>query len=174
MQERDVSHYNEDVEFYEDQEFNAYGNIDAHDGRIAGDIGTMTNLNLDANINGYDEGDYSSVEVLGQNNRGAAMHLVDFIGGINHPALQPGAEMVFRSGNYPSEGNALHMEVMVCSGDTPYAWDYDEAAEEVHVAVTETNDPNVIQIDYTTKVSSHPSIGLQNTDTSTGRFLLQR
>ena len=174
VQQRDVAHYNEDVEFYEDQDFQNYGNIDAQDGWLAGDIGSMTNLALDANVSGYDEGSYSSIEVLGQNNDGAAMHLLDFIGGIHHPALRPGAEMTFRTGNYPSEGNALHMEVMVCSGDTAYAWDYDEAAEEVHLTVSETDDPQVIQIDYTTQVGSNPSFGLQNPDSSTGRFLLRR
>jgi hypothetical protein len=173
-QERDITSYNEDVEYFENQDYYDYGNIDAEEGQLFGNIGPMQDLEMAAKVAGYDEGEYSSIEVLGENNEGAAMHLIDIHGGIRHPALTPGAEMTFRTGNYPSESNEIHIEVMACAGESAYMWDYDEPAETVHVSVSETEDPDVIQIDYTTEVQSQPVFGLPADETSSGRFLLRR
>jgi len=82
--------------------------------------------------------------------------------------------MTLRTENHPTDNNEIHIEVMACAGESAYMWDYDEPAETVQVSVLETDDPDVIQIDYTTKVRTQPILGLPGDETSSGSFLLRR
>jgi hypothetical protein len=169
-QERQINSYNEDVTFLESVE--SLGNVIADGARIQGDIGALQNFNEAAVVNGNDDGSWASLEVIAESQRGAAMHWLDIQGGLNHPALQPGARMTFRSGEYSNDPNGLHIDAMACQGPTAYSWDYDEPAQQVDVVVTETEDPNAVKIDYTTQV---PPSGFTSGDrVSTGSFVLFR
>jgi hypothetical protein len=170
--ERPVQSYNEDVEAFDESA--AVGNVEASTARIFGDIGALENFDEQASISGYDDGSYANLEVVAENDDGAAMHWIDIYGGLNNPALTPGTRMTFVAGDYPESASDLHMEAMACQGNTAYAWDYDEQAEEVDVTVSETEDPSTIKIDYTTRVPSSGGFGLDEDRVSSGSFLLTR
>jgi hypothetical protein len=153
--ERPVQSYNEDVEAFDESA--AVGNVEAATARIFGDDGTYANL-----------------EIVAENNQGAAMHWIDVYGGLNNPSLTPGTRMTFIAGDYPSSSSDLHMEAMACQGNTAYAWDYDEQAEQVDVTVSETEDPSTLKIDYTTRVPDSSTFGMEDDRVSAGSFLLTR
>jgi hypothetical protein len=168
--ERQINSYNEDVTFIERIE--SMGNVVTNGARLQGDIGALQNFNEPAIVNGNDDGSWASLEVIAESPRGAAMHWLDIQGGLNHPALQPGARLTFRSGEYTNDPNGLHIDAMACQGPTAYSWDYDEPAQQVDVVVTEAEDPGAVKIDYTTQVP--PSGFTQGERVSAGSFVLQR
>jgi len=168
--ERQINSYNEDVTFAESIE--SLGNVVTDGARIQGDIGALQNLDDVAVVNGNDDGSWASLEVITSTQRGAAMHWLDIQGGLNHPSLAPGSHLTFRSGEYSSDPNGLHVDAMACQGAEAYAWDYDEPASQVDMVVTETDDPSAVKIDYTTQV---PASGFNTSDrVSSGTFVLYR
>ncbi len=173
--ERPLESYNEDVELYDDNTFTAYGNLSAQDAHVFGDIGGMRNLDNPAQVQGYDEGDYTTLEVITQDNRGAAMHWLEFYGGVTHPALQPGNELSFIGGNYPEREGAIHVEAMACQGEQVYAWDYDESATRTDVTVHEVEGrDDLIELEYVTYVPTQGTLGFNDEAISSGTFVLQR
>lgn len=166
--------YNEDVEIFEPSDLDAYGNLSTEDARIRGDIGDMRNLDNPATASGFDDGSYTTLEVITEDDRGAAMHWLEFYGGVNHPALQPGNRLSFVGGNYPDQDGEIHVEAMACSGSQIYAWDYDEPAGRTDLEVKEVpGNPSLVQVDYTTYVPD--TTGFFGTETvSSGTFVLQR
>ena len=172
--ERPIESYNEDVEFFEESDFEAYGNIAAQDAHVFGDIGQMRNLDNPAEVSGYDDGDYTTLEVIAQDNRGAAMHWLEFYGGVNHPALRAGNELSFVSGNYPDQEGEIHVEAMACQGDAVYAWDYDESATRTDLAVHDVEGrPDLLEIEYVTHVPDQGNF-ISGETVSSGTFTLQR
>lgn len=177
--ERELDGYNETA--YEVSEASEWiddfgGNIDAFNGSLRGDIGSLTQLNGIASVNGYGEAEYADVEVMTIGSSGSAMHLLQFVGGLDHPALTPGAHLEFNGSEDDvlySDGNELFVYSMNCSGEgQPYDWDYDQQADRVTLDVSETDEEGVIQIDYQTEATTGP---FQNdVQTSSGSFLLRR
>lgn len=172
--ERQLNSYNENVEYFDESEFASYGNLTTSSARMRGDIGTMRNIDNEADIQGYDDGDYTTLEIVTSDNRGAAMHWVEVYGGLNHPALQPGNNLSFQGGNIPSNAGEIHVEAMACQGDQIYAWDYDEPANRVDVAVRDVEGrDDVVQVDYTTYVPNQ-NLGFGAEAVSSGSFLVER
>ena len=171
--ERSVEGYNEGVDFYEEVE--AYSNIVTQDAHMFGDIGDMRNLDHPATVEGYDEGNFTTLEVNTQDSRGAAMHWLDITGGINHPALRPGNSFTFHGGNYPDDEGAIHIEAMACQGDQYGAWDYDEAASRTEVSVHEVDGrDDMVVVDYVTYLPGQNSVGFNDDVVSSGTFAIQR
>jgi len=152
--------------------YSTLDDINAESGRMTGDIGALEGLDSPASVRGYDDGEYTQIEVLASTNRGAAMHWLDIYGGLNHELLEPGFSATFVSGNYPASANQVHIEALACQGNQAYAWDFDHPAREIDVSVSETADPAVVQVDYTATV---PDGGfISNEQISTGSFLVRR
>ncbi|MFZ9889017.1 MAG: hypothetical protein ACO3JL_16090, partial [Myxococcota bacterium] len=143
-------------------EFDYYaGNLEVTDGALRGDIGPVRNIDTQASrLSGYQDDWYASVEVRARTDGGAAMSLVNIHGGLD--ALQPGMRRTFRAGDYPSgASDELFVDVMNCSGNVEDAWDYDVAADEVTVEVSEGSTPDTLRVDYTTRTAEHdPFLGL--------------
>ena len=173
-QERELDGYSEDLEYFDESGGRAYGNIDAQDGRIIGDFGSLRGVDAPATVSGYDEGNYATIEVLTENQSGSAMHYIEINGGINHPALRPGAELRFAGDDYPIDDSQLYMTAVACSGQSAYAWDYDEGSDELTATVSETEDPDVVRIDYTSEVRNDREFGFNDVEVSSGSFLLRR
>lgn len=122
-------------------------------GRLAGDIGpAMRGMDEQASLNGYHDHGYTNLEVVITNESGAAMALLDFYGGVDHAELEPGAELTFVSGDPArSDPDQLHIAGIACSGEgQAYDWTYDEPFEQVDVRVEETDNPDVMRLDFTT------------------------
>lgn len=177
--ERDVEGYNETAyELSESMEADRYydwGNIDAFDARLQGDIGHLRGIDGQATVSGYAEESWADLEVTTVGPNGSAMHLLTFAGGINHPALVPGAHLEFNGdAAYDSEPNTLHVMSLNCSGaGQPGDWDYDEHADRVILDVSETDDENTIRVDYTT-VKDGSMFSAGERDVSSGSFTLKR
>ncbi len=175
ISERNINSYNEDLEEF-DLGNTVAGNIQAFDARIAGDIGDMRDMNNDAVIDGYDEGDYTTLEVVTENDNGAAMHWIEIYGGLHHPALRPGAQLTFRDGNYPTNPNELHIQAMGCAGQgrAAYDWTMDEPASQITMNVEQGDTPDTLRVNYTAHVPNTLDFTQVQDDTSTGTFLLRR
>lgn len=121
-------------------------------GRLAGDMGpSMRSMDDVAALNGFHDADYTSLEVVVTNDRGSAMALLDFQGGINHPALQPGERLTFANTGETSSADGLNVTALACSGEGEYGeWDYDTPASQVDVEVEATDNPDVRRLNFTT------------------------
>jgi len=164
--------YNEDLQEFELED--RYGNLQAFDGHLEGDIGNMRKMDADATVDGYDEGDYTTMEVLADTDDGAAMHWLEIYGGVNHPALQPGARLSFDGNSYNTNPNALYIQAMGCAGPAPYEWDVDEPARNVSVEVEDGPQDGTVLVNYTTEVPNTANFGTVTDDTSSGSFVLRR
>ena len=156
------------VERFSDQGYGVFGDVALRDGRLVGDIGPVRNLDNDATLSGWDDGNYTTLEVVAQNQDGAAMNLIDIYGGIDHPLLRPGTTHTFSGVDIAEEG-ALQLYVLGCAGDAPYQWTYDTPADEVEVTVSETED-GLRRFDFTTRTASGDFGG---TLVSTGTFVVE-
>lgn len=116
-----------------------------------------------------DEDQYGEVEVLSETQRGAAMHLLYFEGGLHHEALVPGASLVFEEFSTSDEIDDLHIGVIGCEGANAYDWTYDQPAREVRVDVSEGEMPSEVRFDY--EVVSSGTFG---EEVSSGTFTIDR
>lgn len=134
------------------------GNLEVTDGALHGDIGPVRNIDTPASrLSGYQDEWYASVEVRGRSSGAAAMNIVNIHGGLD--ALEPGMRRTFRASDYTTDG--LFVDVMNCSGEVEDAWDYDVAADEVTVEVSEGSTPDTLRVDYTTRTDERdPFLGL--------------
>ncbi len=121
-------------------------------GRLAGDMGpSMRAMDDVAELNGYHDVGYTNLEVVVSNDRGSAMALLDFMGGIDHPSLEPGASFTFTNDDNRGEASDLNVSALACSGDQGYGqWDYDMPAERVDLDVEATDNPEVKRLSFTT------------------------
>lgn len=128
-------------------------------GRLAGDMGPMRSMDDIAQLNGFHDTGYTNLEVVVTNDRGSAMALLDFEGGVDHPALQPGADLTFVDGR-ASDNSGLVVTALACSGQGAYGeWDYDTPANQVDVQVEATDNPDVRRMNFTTYQDGDVSSG---------------
>jgi hypothetical protein len=138
------------------------GDLDLRDGFLAGTIGPMNNLNDDAaELNGWQETNWATLEVIVRNDRGAAMSWFDVNGGFFHPGLRPGSTYTFSANDYPSDPqNELYISGVGCAGNGSIGdWSYDEPIDEVTVDIEETADPDVNRMNFTSRIGSSVSTG---------------
>lgn len=120
-------------------------------GHLTGDIGPMRNMDDAAQLNGYHDTGFTTVEVIATSPRGAAMALLDIHGGVNHPDLAPGTEWVFRRDDAPEDEGALFVTGLGCAGNGAVGdWDFDRPLDEVRLSVETTENPNVKRLSFTT------------------------
>ena len=169
---------NDSSRFQPDQQMNGGfgGNIDLTDGRMAGEIGQVAVDTTRPELNGYDDGDFAYVEVLGAGENGVAMNIVELNGGLDHPALQDGFTQRFSYDDYfAGDESELRVMSLGCSGDEAFAWDYDQPASETEIAVLEVEDG--LQIDYvasTERIDPMTGVSTGEMQTSEGSFVIQR
>ena len=149
--------------------FYDYGNMLLRQGEMRGDVGSVRGIDSDASmLTGYDDGEWASVEVHADTTRGSAMNLLEVQGGMDE--LEPGFEGTFSSDDY---NETLNVQVINCSGDSRYDWDYDAPADEVDVVVTEGSAPGDVLVDYEARTFRvDPFTGLQTGEAEmvTGSF----
>lgn len=136
---------------------------------LAGDIGPMRSLDEPAQLNGFHERDFTSVEVIVSNPRGSAMSLLDIHGGINHPSLVPGATFAFSRNDTPEEG-AFFISGLGCAGTGAVGdWDYDRPLESVEVTVEATDNPEISRLHFTSATRDDVSHAYVDVMSGTGR-----
>lgn len=120
-------------------------------GSLTGDIGpAMRGIDEPAMLNGYHDSTFTSLEVIATNERGSAMTMLDFHGGVGHEQLTPGTRLTF-DGSETSDPDDVYVTGVACSGDDqPYDWSYDEPLDSVEVQVQETGNPEVRRLNFTT------------------------
>jgi len=78
---------------------------------------------------------------------GAAMVLLFIDGGLDHPALVPGARYSFSQGE--SDVGGLNIDGIGCSGPDDGNWsDYDQPADEIDVEIEEGEEPGTQVLSY--------------------------
>lgn len=116
---------------------------------LVGAVGDVTGLRTEnvSRIDGWGDAYWADVSTVGDGDNGAAMTILTFEGGLDHPDLGPGARLTFRLGEPATS------EVMVytigCSGPAEDMWEFDEPASETTVEVEEhPDDPAVLVYSY--------------------------
>lgn len=136
------------VELISDDDMMQYqGNLALTEGHMRGDVGTVRGIDGPSSLlTGYGDGEYASIEVHAEGREGAAMNLLEIYGGLD--ALEPGFSRTFAASD-EMRYDTLGVQLLNCSGESRYAWDYDEPADEVHLEVSETDIPETLRVDYT-------------------------
>lgn len=126
------------------------GNYDVLSSTIRGKMGAVA-IDHDATPTGYDEEGLTTIynNVDGADG-GAAMTIVDIMGGIAHPDFVPGARLTYASSALADtrEGDSF-VSVIGCSGPTAGAWDFDSGADSVVVDIGESDVPGHVELTYT-------------------------
>ncbi|NOY90318.1 MAG: hypothetical protein GXP55_03840 [Deltaproteobacteria bacterium] len=140
-------------------------NIDVKDAVLVGDMGRVSNIDGPASYTeAYGDGYWASVNVHSEGDRGFAMGIVNFEGGLGHPDLVPGATLRYSNSSHGSgryDPAALQVSVTGCSGPSDGDWQFDEPADDVEVKVTEGSRPGYLHFE----VSAHWNRGNQNAKT---------
>jgi len=181
--ERDITTYDEnDYELTEQDDFlddyGDYNNLDVGQARTFGTMGPVNDISGLASANGYQDDDYTAVDLVVQNNSGAAMHMLSFTGDLN--SLERGEKYTFNADNYDygrdfdaesGSTSSIFATSTNCSGTGEVgAWDYDTQADEVSLTVTDGEQPGELNVAYET-ISSDSLFG---SDVSGGEFTLQQ
>jgi len=137
-------------------------NIDVKDAVLVGDMGRVSNIGGPASYTeAYGDSYWANVNVHSEGDRGFAMGIVDFQGGLGHADLVPGATLRYSSRSYGTgryDAAALRVSVTGCAGPSDGDWQFDEPADEVEVKVTEGSRPGYLHFE----VSAHWNRGDQN------------
>lgn len=130
-------------------------------GRLAGDIGALTELNDDAVVNASHDANLTTLEILVQNERGSAMNALNIYGGITHAQMEPGTRLTFDMASPDYSGDDVYIDGIACSGTgAPYDWSYDEQLEQVTVEVQGGPDENSRRLFFTTTVDGQDASGV--------------
>ena len=126
--------------------------VDVGAGSLMGDIGEIKNIDNPATIGGFHDEEYTSLEVIMHNRKGAAMVRV------NHEDLVPGSVHQFIPNTANRDG--LSVEALVCSGDgAPGDWSYDDISNLVRVDVENTEIPGQRRLNFTTYTEDDVATG---------------
>ena len=147
--------------------------IDVDDGVLSGDYGDHFIPNpMAGQVDGFEDGPWSEVNIMVEGPGGASMAIFEVWGGL--AALASGSTRVYDRWDTGEDG--VFVSVIGCAGPEAYAWDYDDAAEQVRVTVTEDPDnPENRIYEFTAsfdQVRYGPSEASGTTEL-TGRFLAQ-
>ncbi len=135
-------------------------NIRIGSGHLSGDIGDLTALDESALVNGSHDANFTLLEVVVQSDRGSAMNLLQFYGGVDHDQLAPGSRLSFDLDSPDYSGDAVFVDGIACSGPgAPGAWDYDESLDSVEVEVEAGEDDNSRRLHFTTLASGQEATG---------------
>ena len=123
--------------------------IAVSDGKLSGDYGNhRINEPLTADVDGYNDGPWTEVNVLAEGPGGASMAIFEVWGGLE--ALPAGTTRLYDRWDSGSDG--AYVSVIGCAGPSPYNWDFDTVADEVEVTVTENaDDPTERTYEFTAR-----------------------
>tara|TARA_Y100001968_G_C19282105_1_gene679773 strand:- start:212 stop:880 length:669 start_codon:yes stop_codon:yes gene_type:complete len=142
--------------------------INAGDGELSGDYGNHPMpLPMVADVDGYEDGPWTEVNILVDGPNGASMAIFEVWGGLD--ALPVGASRVYD--RWDSGEDGVSVSVIGCAGREPFVWDYDDAAEEVEVTVTEDpNEPGARVYEFTARFGDLGYGAYGNALSSTGEL----
>lgn len=140
-----------DAYYYEDPSTEIAATATLH----RGDMGRVRGFDGDiVDVTASSYGGYGNVTVISENRAEgwAAMSVVTVEGGLDHPALVPGAHFTFDSSSY---GSSPHFSVLGCSGPSNGSWEFDQGASSVEVDVVDTGTPDTVEVRYTARFESY-------------------
>jgi len=131
---------------------------------LSGDIGSVRGIEEEpTSVGGFDEGDYTSVELTMVGSQGSAMVAFSLYGGISSDELEPGYVHRFLPSSAEREKEGLHVEAIVCSGMIPGEWSYDDIANIVEIETeyleTPEGEPPAKRINFTTTTEGDVATG---------------
>jgi hypothetical protein len=123
--------------------------IDAEDGELSGDYGDhLIPTPMSAQVDGYEDGPWTEINMMVDGPNGASMAIFEVWGGLS--ALASGTTRVYD--RWDTGEDSASVSVIGCAGREPFVWDYDDAAEEVEVTVTDDpNDPGARIYEFTAR-----------------------
>lgn len=144
--------------------------IEVGQGELGGDFGDRPmHTAMAAQVDGYEDGAWTEIEILVDGLDGASMAIFEVWGGLR--ALRSGSTQVYD--RWGSRDDVAYVSVIGCVGDAAYAWDRDDAAEQVRVTVTDHPTRPDTRIYEFTASFARPQYGASNVPTTTelsGRF----
>ena len=133
----------------------SFGDVPVSGGYMRGAIGSVERIDTPSGLTGWSLGGGVEVEAIATPGGDAAMTLITLTGDLSQ--LQPGR--AFRFKGAPAEdndttedegsidsGDELRVDVVACSGEDVYEWDYDEPADDVIVTCTEGSTPENVEV----------------------------
>jgi len=131
---------------------------------LNGDIGEVRDIdNSPTSIEGFDEGDFTSVELVMLGAQGSAMVGFSIYGGIGSPEMEPGYVHRFLPSTVQRQKEDLYVEAIVCSGMMPREWTYDDIVNMVEIEVeqleTPEGEPPAKRINFTTTTEGDVATG---------------
>jgi hypothetical protein len=119
--------------------------LDIENGELSSDYGGVAIPNrVPASAEGWDEGGWSTIEVMADGQGGVAMALFEVWGDLEE--LDGQGVQTF---SLEDDSDGVFVSITGCAGPSAYNWDYDEPAENVLLRVEEDpNDPSVRTYDF--------------------------
>jgi hypothetical protein len=138
--------------------------IDIVGSLLSGDIGEVRDIDKSpTSIEGFDEGDFTSVELVMSSAQGSAMVGFSIHGGIGSPEMEPGYVHRFLPSAVQREKEDLYVEGIVCSGMMPGEWTYDDIVDMVEIEVeyleTPEGEPPAKRINFATTTEGDIATG---------------
>ena len=124
------------------------GTVAISNAHLSGDMGDVHGFDADATYtSGMQSYGVANLTVMTTNASAgySAMAIFDVEGGLDHPALTPGASLHFDG--YEGE-QGLYIYVTGCSGPREGSWLFDSGAEQVNVDVSEGSTPGTLRMDF--------------------------
>lgn len=134
---------------WDDYDYEGYdsGNLELSNGFLSGDMGGVRGFEGAAtSAYGSYYGDYADMQITTTRAGSySAMAILGLSGGLDNPALVPGA--VFHFQNYGSD-QGMSMSVTGCSGPREGSWAFDAPADDVTLEVSEGSVPDTLLFDF--------------------------
>jgi hypothetical protein len=124
------------------------GTLVISDGHLGGSMGDVRDFEGDATSSyGYQGGNYASITVTTTNETAgySAMTILDLEGGVDNPALTPGASFHFDG---VEQVGGVYLYVTGCSGPREGSWMFDSGADDVTLDVSEGSTPDTLRMDF--------------------------
>ncbi len=136
-----------EVPDWDDYDYGDSGNLDLTNGYLSGDMGEVRGFEGAAtSAYGSYYGDYVDMQITTtRSGQYSAMALVGLSGGLDNPALVPGARLHFA--NYGTD-QGVTMSVTGCSGPREGSWAFDAPAEDVTLEVSEGSIEGNLLLDF--------------------------
>src|SRR3990172_9514092 len=122
------------------------GNLILQGAHLSGDMGSVRDFDGDAtSTSGYQYGPSANITVTTTNESEgySAMAILDLEGGVDNPALVPGAR--FHFDGYGGGGD-VHLYVTGCSGPREGSWVFDAGADDVTLEVQAGSTPDTLRM----------------------------
>lgn len=136
--------------------------LDIIDTSLSGIIGEVSSSPESPSfVKGFDEGDYTEVEVNAVSDNGTTMAILTIVnGGIASEKLSVGSVLQFNgatTGVSTASGD-FHIGAVLCSGPIPGEWNYDDIGSRVEIEVVQSDEvPEAKRIKFDISTSAGDS-----------------